>query len=72
MSDYTEFMEYYKKHWEKSLSERTTEMQDEIKTLRAENARYRSALERIENECSRHDTTAWSIASDALEAMRGK
>ena len=40
-----------------------------IKDLRDENARYRSALERIENECSRHDTTAWSIASDALEKM---
>lgn len=40
---------------------------NEIMKLEAENARYRSALERIENECSRHDTTAWSIASDALE-----
>ena len=48
MSDYNEFMEYYKKHWEKSLSERTTEMQEEIKTLRAENARYREALDKAE------------------------
>lgn len=39
----------------------------EIEQLKAENARYREALERIENECSRHDTSAWSIASDALE-----
>lgn len=42
----------------------------EIKELKAENARYREALERIENECSRHDTTAWSIASDALEELK--
>lgn len=40
-----------------------------IKDLRDEIARYREALERIENECSRHDTTAWSIASDALEGI---
>ena len=29
---------YYKKHWENFLNERTTELQEEIKTLRAENA----------------------------------
>lgn len=38
--------------------------------LMTENSCYREALERIENECSRHDTTAWSIASDALEALK--
>ena len=38
MSDYTEYYEYYKKAWEKSLSERTSELQ-------AENARLREALE---------------------------
>ncbi|NCX94108.1 MAG: hypothetical protein EBX40_05490 [Gammaproteobacteria bacterium] len=37
MSDYTEYFEYYKKAWEKSLSERTSELQ-------AENARLREAL----------------------------
>lgn len=42
-------------------------LSDQNKKLEAENVRFRSALERIENECSRHDTTAWSIASDALE-----
>ena len=45
-------------------------LNQEIEELKAENARYRSALERIENECSRHDTTAWSIASDALEELK--
>jgi len=42
----------------------------EKEKLLAENVRYREALERIENECSRHDTTAWSIASDALEELK--
>ena len=42
---------------------------NEIMKLEAENARFRSASERIENECSRHDTTAWSIAIDALEEL---
>ena len=45
MSDFMEYAEYYKKAWEKSLKERTSELQEEIKTLRAENARYREALE---------------------------
>lgn len=27
----------------------------------------RKALEKIDAECSRHDTTAWTIANDALE-----
>jgi len=45
MSDFMEYADYYKKAWEKSLSERTTELQKEIETLRAENARYREALE---------------------------
>lgn len=45
MSDFMEYADYYKKDWEKSLSERTTELQKEIETLRAENARYREALE---------------------------
>ncbi len=40
MSDYAEYYEYYKKAWEKSLSERTSELQ-------AENARLRGALEEI-------------------------
>lgn len=45
MSDYMEYYEFYKKHWERSLSEKTSDMQKEIETLRAENARYREALE---------------------------
>lgn len=64
MSDYTEYFEYYKKAWEKSLSERTSELQ-------AENARLREALERIDSECGRDDTIAWNIASNALESLRG-
>jgi hypothetical protein len=35
-----------------------------------ENARLREALERIDNECSRDDTIAWKIASDALEELK--
>ncbi len=41
-----------------------------IKYLRAENARYREALERIDSECSRDDTVAWKIAGDALEDLQ--
>jgi hypothetical protein len=40
MSDYMEYAEYYKKAWEKSLSERTSELQ-------AENDRFRKALQEI-------------------------
>lgn len=40
-----------------------------IKDLRAENARYRAALKRIDSECYRDDTTAWKIAGDALEDL---
>ena len=32
-----------------------------------ENKSLREALTRIEKECARDDTTAWKIASDALE-----
>lgn len=35
--------------------------------LSEENNRLKEALTRIEKECYRHDTTAWGIASDALE-----
>lgn len=42
----------------------------EIESLKAENARLREALERIDNECSRDDTTAWKIANDALEELK--
>lgn len=28
------------------------------------------ALEKIDQECLRHDTTAWSIASNALEEIK--
>lgn len=72
MSDYNEFMEYYKKHWEKSLSERTTEMEEEIKTLRSQNARYRGALYFIacydyaENEQSLDEPYSALIAREAL------
>jgi len=44
MSDYMEYAEYYKKAWEKSLSEKTSELQAEIARLKEENARYREAI----------------------------
>ena len=66
MSDYMEYYEFYKKHWERSLSEKTSDMQKEIETLRAENARYREALERV--CCAAEDhSVALSIAEDALK-----
>jgi len=43
---------------------------DELDRLQAENARLREALERIDNECSRDNTMAWKIASDALEGLK--
>jgi hypothetical protein len=39
-----EYAEYYKKAWEKSLSERTSELQAEIDRLKEENAELRKAL----------------------------
>ena len=40
---------------------------DYIKAIEYENAVFREALKRIDNECSRDDTVAWKIACDALE-----
>lgn len=53
------------------ISERLEQLTMDVSRLKVQNDKYREALERIENECSRHDTTAWSIASDALEALKG-
>ena len=39
-----EYAEYYKKAWEKSLKERTSELQAEIDRLKEENAKLREAL----------------------------
>ena len=43
MSDYMEYYEFYKKHldelWERSLPDKTSDMQKELDLLRAENAR---------------------------------
>jgi hypothetical protein len=44
MSDYMEYAEYYKKAWEKSLKERTSDLQAEIDRLKEENAELRKAL----------------------------
>ena len=55
------------------LIEKVEKLEEQLRLtqiLMTENSCYREALERIENECSRHDTTAWSIASDALEALK--
>lgn len=67
MSDYTEYAEYYKKHWEKTLGERTSELQEEIKTLRAENARYREALVSIDA----HQESSVYVKYLAREALKG-
>ena len=64
MSDYMEYYEFYKKHWERSLSEKTSDMQKEIETLRAENARYRGALEFLKRE---YNGLVWRIADNALK-----
>lgn len=52
------------------------EGKEKIKELEAQRAADRAALqkavealEKIDQECSRHDTTAWSIASNALEEI---
>ena len=83
MSDYMEYYEFYKKHWERSLSERTSDMQKEIETLRAETARYREALEcyrkalwHYAHPSNSKDTWDTSIAREALhsiptEALKG-
>jgi cell shape-determining protein MreC len=43
MSDYTEYMEYYKKTWEQNLAENKRE----IDQLKEENARLKKALNKI-------------------------
>ena len=70
MSDYTEYFEYYKKAWEKSLSERTSELQ-------AENARLREALEWMVNNQSfiifaENEDHVSHFMSKAREALKGK
>ena len=55
MSDYMEYAEYYKKAWEHSLKERTNELQAEINRLKAENARYREALEFYADEKNEYE-----------------
>ena len=77
MSDFMEYAEYYKKAWEKSLKERTSEMQEELKTLRAENARYREALEfiaegRISATSIKHDYIDQAYQEIAREALKGE
>jgi cell shape-determining protein MreC len=62
MSDYNEYMEYYKKTWEQSLAERN----QELESLKAENARFREALERIANQ-DRVDPNAKYYAREALK-----
>ena len=73
MSDFMEYAEYYKKAWEKSLKERTSELQAEIKTLRAENARYREALTKISNPdpVVFDGMMAYSYKMIAREALKG-
>jgi hypothetical protein len=48
MSDYMEYAEYYKKAWENSLKERTSDLHAEIARLKEENAKLREALESVE------------------------
>ena len=73
MSDFMEYAEYYKKAWEKSLKERTSELQEEIKILRAENARYREALTNISipDPVVFDGLMAYSYKMIAREALRG-
>jgi hypothetical protein len=60
MSDYMEYAEYYKKAWEKSLSERTSELQ-------AENARLREALQHIADHDEELDFYFVDVAREALK-----
>ncbi len=73
--------EYHKTVWEKSLGERTSDMQKEIEILRAENARYREALKHISADgenvpecCYEHSTTktlSTHFDKVAREALKG-
>ena len=65
MSDYAEYYEYYKKAWEKSLSERTSELQ-------AENARLREALEDIVHCIYGNEATFQWVEKKAREALGEK
>jgi hypothetical protein len=71
MSDYMEYYEFYKKHWERSLSEKTSDMQKEIETLRFENARFRDALEDIVHCIYSNEATLNYCEKKAREALKG-
>lgn len=45
MSDYSEYYEFYKKHWEKALSEKTEKVNLRITELESKLAKAREALE---------------------------
>lgn len=64
MADFMQEYEYYKTAWEKSLSERTSDMQKELDLLRAEVEGYRASLEIIKDWCDR-------ATHRATEALKG-
>jgi len=66
MSDFMKMAENYKKIWERSLAERT----QEIELLKAENAQLRDALEKIKNGNNMH--LVCKIASYAIEELKDK
>lgn len=73
MSDFIEIAEYYKKAWESSLKERTSELNEDIKTLRTENARLREALIKIStpDPVVFDGMMAYSYKMIAREALKG-
>ncbi len=67
MSDYNEYMEYYKKTWEQSLAERN----QELESLKTENARLREALEDIVHCIYGNEATFQWVEKKAREALKG-
>jgi len=69
MSDYNDYMEYYKKTWEQNLAENKRE----IDQLKEENARLREALESISGIYNYEDEPSeWYAGNIAREALKGE
>lgn len=66
MADFMEYEAYYKKAWEKNLSEKNNEHKLKISELQTKADRYRKALEEIERFSS-FQSPVWRIAHEALE-----
>jgi hypothetical protein len=73
MSDYSEYYEFYKKHWEKALSEKTEKVNLRITELEAKLSKARESLKFYADEKNYHGYDAIIISDNgdsAREALK--